>query len=136
MKDKIKILESNSNKKVNENEETKKTLFISSTTYQNPNKNINNSNCNVNISSFGLENFKKENEQLNEKINNLNNQIESLNLDKSNLEVTLSQKISENKNLTKALKEKEEITIKEDKTIPENTLLIMIHEIKGLDEKK
>lgn len=49
---------------------------------------------------------KKENEQLNEKINNLNNQIESLNLDKSNLEVTLSQKISENKNLTKALKEK------------------------------
>ncbi len=31
---------------------------------------------------------------------------------------------------------KEEKTIKEDKTIPENTLLIMIHEIKGLDEKK
>ena len=32
--------------------------------------------------------------------------------------------------------EGEEKTIKEDKTIPENTLLIMIHEIKGLDEKK
>ena len=32
--------------------------------------------------------------------------------------------------------EKEEKFIKEDKTIPENTLLIIIHEIKGSNEKK
>ena len=121
LKEKIKLLETQNlslnnliqsySQKNNSNiTESKKAIFISTSTVLNKPKNIINDNKmeNFNFSINSIQYRKKEKENFNERVKFLNEQLESLQSDNNILKNDLDLKRKQNKELQKLLKEKED----------------------------